>query len=167
MRRRQRVRTANGQAWVFLENEAGRATSDGSVDLSGGQRIAASRRSSAVQCTRPQTSAASVLLSESRRGLVFATAPPPSTAGCEHPQWSPGSPVWLTGDRGLCCARSSQGPDQCLPLTTPPVRPQVARGLGVLVLRVGEALVFAATSRSTPPTRAAMTRLADPGCLPT
>jgi hypothetical protein len=48
-----------------------------------------------------------------------ATAPPPSTARCGHPQWSPASPVWLTGDPGLHCARGNPEADDRLPLTTP------------------------------------------------
>lgn len=45
-----------------------------------------------------------------RHLLLVAAAPPPSTAACEHHQWSRRSPVWLTGDRGLCCAPHQMNP---------------------------------------------------------
>lgn len=39
---------------------------------------------------------------------VSATAPPPSTAKCGPAQWSRRSPVWPTGNLGLCCVRSEK-----------------------------------------------------------
>ncbi len=43
---------------------------------------------------------------------AFATTPPPSAAERRTRQWSRRSPVWLTGDRRLCCA-PHHVPDVC------------------------------------------------------
>lgn len=76
---------------------------------SGIDSIDTTRRCRRVRCSCcpcHQASAAPCLLSPQQRHPASATAPPPSTAECEHPQWSSGLPVWLTGDRRLCSART-------------------------------------------------------------
>lgn len=66
--------------------------------------VAAFQQTGAAHFSEPQTRAAHYLHTSWQPCLLIYCGSTAKQSRCEHPQWSSRSPVWLTGDRGLCCA---------------------------------------------------------------